>query len=89
MLSAVPNPRILIAPLSSREAVLSSKIEGTKATMGEVIKFEAGGKASCPARRDDCREVVLVPLVRIPRHVERGFRRMSNTLGRTGRCWMT
>ena len=28
MLSAVPNPRILLAPLSTQEAVLSSRIEG-------------------------------------------------------------
>ena len=58
MLSAVPNPRILIAPLSRREAVLSSRIEGTQATMGEVLEFEARGKAGSPARRDDCQEVV-------------------------------
>ena len=58
MLSALPNPRILIAPLSRREAVLSSRIEGTQATMGEVLEFEARGKAASPARRDDYQEVV-------------------------------
>ena len=58
MLSAVPNPRILVAPLSRREAVLSSRIEGIRATVGEVLEFEAGGRAGSPARRDDYREVV-------------------------------
>lgn len=42
VLSAVPNAELLFSPLTTREAVLSSKIEGTQATMGEVLKFEAG-----------------------------------------------
>ena len=29
LLSAIPNPRLLLAPLATREAVLSSRIEGT------------------------------------------------------------
>lgn len=40
-LSAVPNPDILLTPLTTQEAVLSSKIEGTQATMGEVLEYEA------------------------------------------------
>ncbi len=32
MLAAVPSPDILVAPLTTREAVLSSRIEGTVAT---------------------------------------------------------
>ena len=35
MLAAIPNPSVLLAPLTTREAVLSSRIEGTQATMGE------------------------------------------------------
>ena len=58
MLSGVPNPRILLAPLSRREAERSSRIEGTQATIGEVLEFEARGKASSPARRDDILEVI-------------------------------
>ena len=41
-LAAVPNPNILRAPLTTREAVLSSRIEGTQASMSEVLGFEAG-----------------------------------------------
>ena len=38
----LPNPDVLLAPLTTREAVLSSKIEGTQATLGDVMRFEAG-----------------------------------------------
>ena len=57
-LTAVPNPRVLLAPLTTQEAVLSSRIEGTQATMGEVLEFEAGQEAVSPRRRDDIREVL-------------------------------
>lgn len=58
LLSAIPNPDVLLAPLSSQEAVLSSRIEGTEATLGEVLEFEAGREAKSPAKRDDIREIV-------------------------------
>ena len=35
VLHAVPNALVLLSPLSTQEAVLSSKIEGTQATMGD------------------------------------------------------
>src|ERR1700690_3131505 len=38
----LPNPHILIRPFIQREAVLSSKIEGTQATLGELLAAEAG-----------------------------------------------
>lgn len=40
-LAAIPNASILLSPLMTQEAVLSSKIEGTQATMGEVLEYEA------------------------------------------------
>ena len=58
MLAALPNPSVLLAPLTTREAVLSSRIEGTQATMGEVLEFEAGREPESPARRDDIGEVL-------------------------------
>ncbi len=58
MLSAIPNPHVLLSPLTTREAVLSSRIEGTQATMGEVLEFEAGRGAASPERRDDIYEVL-------------------------------
>ena len=38
----LPNPYLLMRPFIAREAVLSSKIEGTQATLGEVLAQEAG-----------------------------------------------
>ena len=59
MLAAVPNPDVLLSPLTTQEAVLSSRIEGTQATMGEVLEFEAGGRAPDSAeRREDIHEVL-------------------------------
>ena len=57
-LAAIPNPRILLSPMTTREAVLSSRIEGTQATMGEVLEFEAGKEAESPERRADIHEVL-------------------------------
>jgi len=60
VLSAVPNATVLLSPLTTQEAVLSSKIEGTQATMGEVLEFEAeGGRKNLPdEKRDDINEVL-------------------------------
>ncbi|HYK82772.1 MAG TPA: Fic family protein [Gemmatimonadales bacterium] len=38
----LPNPHRFIRPFLRREAVLSSKIEGTQATLGELLAAEAG-----------------------------------------------
>ncbi|MCH9630155.1 MAG: Protein adenylyltransferase SoFic [Chlamydiia bacterium] len=38
----LPNPHLLMRPFITREAVLSSKIEGTHATIGEVLAYNAG-----------------------------------------------
>src|SRR6266571_9368464 len=38
----LPNPHVLIRPFVRREAVLSSRIEGTRATLGELLAAEAG-----------------------------------------------
>jgi Fic family protein len=49
------NPNILIRPFVQREAVLSSKIEGTQATLGELLAAEAG--AIVDRSPEDLREV--------------------------------
>ncbi|MCI4626120.1 MAG: Fic family protein [Candidatus Magnetoovum sp. WYHC-5] len=46
VLSAIPNANVLLSPLTTQEAVLSSKIEGTQATMAEVLEFEAEGDSN-------------------------------------------
>lgn len=42
LLQGIPNPAVLLSPLTTQEAVLSSKIEGTQATVDEVLEQEAG-----------------------------------------------
>lgn len=39
---SLPHPHLLIRPFLRREAVLSSRIEGTQATLGEILAAEAG-----------------------------------------------
>ena len=51
----LPNPHILMRPFVRREAVLSSKIEGTQATLGELLAAEAG--AAVERSPEDLREV--------------------------------
>lgn len=41
LLQSVINPDVLLSPLRTQEAVLSSKIEGTQATLEEVLEYEA------------------------------------------------
>lgn len=38
----LPNPHLLMRPFITREAVLSSKIEGTQATIGEILAHNVG-----------------------------------------------
>lgn len=59
-LSAIPNADVLLSPLTTQEAVLSSRIEGTQATMGEVLEFEAGEPPDnlTEERRHDIHEVI-------------------------------
>jgi Fic family protein len=42
LLQSVINPDVMLSPLTNREAVLSSRIEGTQATVDEVLEYEAG-----------------------------------------------
>jgi Fic family protein len=44
----LPNPELLIRPYIRREAVLSSKIEGTQASMIDIFEYEAAGGKSDP-----------------------------------------
>ncbi len=51
----LPNPHLLIQPAIRREAVLSSRIEGTQASLSDLFYFEAG--APPENRPGDVREV--------------------------------
>jgi len=67
----LPNPHLLIRPFITKEAVLSSKIEGTQATLGEVLANAAGiAVARSP---DDIQEVHNYILA-----LEYGIERLNN-----------
>ena len=51
----LPNPHLLMRPFLRKEAVLSSRIEGTQATLGELLAAEAG--AAVERSPADLREV--------------------------------
>ncbi len=55
--SVLPNPHLLIRPLVRREALQSSRIEGTQASLSEVLLDEAQPPAVKPGNADDLREV--------------------------------
>lgn len=57
LLQSVVNPGVMLSPLTQREAVLSSKIEGTQATVDEVLEFEAGMDFD-PEKTKDIQEIV-------------------------------
>jgi Fic family protein len=60
LLSSIPSPAVLLSPLTTQEAVLSSRIEGTQATMGEILEYEAKGTTGDlpPEKEADINEVL-------------------------------
>ena len=57
LLSGLPNPYLLMAPLVRREAVNSAQIEGSESTFGDAMLFGIDDNFS-PERRDDLREII-------------------------------
>ena len=59
-LSRIPNADVLLSPLTTQEAVLSSRIEGTQATMGDVLEYEANNNSDKfqGERRNDIFEIL-------------------------------
>jgi Fic family protein len=57
ILHGIPNPAVLLSPLGTQEAVLSSRIEGTQATLEEVLEYEATATAG-KIPYDDIREII-------------------------------
>ena len=50
------NPMLLISPLVSQEAVLSSKLEGTHATIEDFVNYDAGNAVS--VSKDEMQEIM-------------------------------
>lgn len=57
LLMGMVNPAVMLSPLTNQEAVLSSKIEGTQATIEEVLEHEAGREYDVD-KNDDILEVL-------------------------------
>lgn len=57
LLQGIPNPKVLLSPLTTQEAVVSSKIEGTQASLEEVLEYEANPK-KFEEKREDIKEVL-------------------------------
>lgn len=58
VLKGVTNPELLLSPLTTQEAVLSSRIEGTQASLTDVLRFEAGDAPKEESRQQDIHEII-------------------------------
>lgn len=59
MLQSIMNPAVLLSPLTNQEAVLSSRIEGTQASVEEVLEYEADPREPIePGKRADIQEIL-------------------------------
>lgn len=56
-LNGMINAAVLLSPITSQEAVLSSRIEGTQASLVELLKHEAGESYS-EEKQQDIREII-------------------------------
>jgi len=57
ILQGIVNPDVLLSPLTTQEAVLSSKIEGTQATIEEVLEYEAAPEIETE-KYEDIQEII-------------------------------
>ena len=59
ILQGIVNPRILLSPMTTRKAVLSSRIEGTQASLEDVLQYEADTKTHLtPEKHADIQEII-------------------------------
>jgi Fic family protein len=57
ILQGIINPGVLLSPLTTKEAVVSSKIEGTQASLEEVLQYEASPDVKTE-KYDDITEII-------------------------------
>lgn len=57
ILQGIINPGVLLSPLTTKEAVVSSKIEGTQASLEEVLQYEASPDVKTK-KYDDIQEII-------------------------------
>jgi Fic family protein len=58
ILQSMVNPALFLSPLETKEAILSSRIEGTLTTLDEVLKYEADIKPDNASKQKDIIEVL-------------------------------
>ena len=59
ILETMVNPGLLLSPLATQEAVLSSRIEGTQATLEQVLEFEVNSaRLIDPSTLADIQEII-------------------------------
>lgn len=58
LLQSIVNPAVLLSPLTTQEAVLSSRIEGTQATLREVLAYEAEPDLMEGSKFADIQEII-------------------------------
>ena len=58
LLKNVLNPELLMSPLLTKEAVFSSRIEGTQATLEDVFHYEARAAAKIAGQDKDIKEII-------------------------------
>ncbi len=58
LLSSMPCGDIMLAPMSTQEAVQSSKIEGTRSTLDDVYETEAGDTPEQQIQQEDVNEIL-------------------------------
>jgi Fic family protein len=59
ILQGIINPHVLLSPLTTNEAVLSSRIEGTQASLVEVLEFEASPRVDIQTEKQkDIQEII-------------------------------
>ena len=68
----IPDARLLLSPLTIQEAVLSSRIEGTQASLEDVLRFQAEGKAESEKHND------ILEVINYRRAVEGAFKLMEH-----------
>jgi Fic family protein len=73
---AMPNPHLLIGPFMRREAVLSSRIEGTQADITDLYAYEAG-QLALPGRKPLPSELDVHEVLNYVRALEYGLERVT------------
>jgi len=73
----MPNPHLLIGPFERREAVLSSRIEGTQADIADLYAYEVG-QLSLPGLEPAAHEADVREVLNYVRALEYGLARLES-----------